>query len=132
MSKLISQKHGKIYAGQTNQLPVVGKIEFDENGAIEVPDEFVAELIAATAESFDFRVEGEPKKEKDDEDGDNGSESKLTEEQIADWKELISKASSAELLQMAAEVNLGKPAKVAAMTDEKLRVEILKKVINAK
>lgn len=127
MAKLISQKQGKRYAGQTIVFPLVGELKFSEDGTLEVPDDNAEALIEHTVDSFDFIKEGVEKDAKEGAENEGGPEG-ADADAVKEWTDLINKASSEELLKMASELQLGKPEKIAAFTDEKLRKEILKKV----
>lgn len=118
MSKLISQKYRNAYAQQRVIMPVIGEVEFNEDGSLDVEDDKVEALVESTKESFDFQIEGDKSKKDKKEDT----------AEVAEWREHLAKATSEELLAMAKEADLGKPEKVAAMTDEKLRAELLKKI----
>lgn len=134
MGKLISKKHGAAYAKQSIILPEVGEVMFDENGAVEVADDKLEAVIAATVDSFDFRKDGESESVSDDEDakGKKDDKPEFTEAEIAEWTQMIKGADTKTLLEMASELKLGKPAKIAAYTDDKLRAELLKKIIGGK
>lgn len=106
-------------------MPVVGEVEFNEDGSIDVSDEQAEDLIAATKESFDFQTESKSKKKGGKKDGEEDPEETA---EVKEWREHLDKATSEELLAMAKEADLGKPEKIAAMTDEKLRSELLKKI----
>ena len=124
MSKLISQKHRHAYAKQSVIMPVIGEVQFNEDGSLDVADEKVEDFIAATKESFDFQPEGKSKKKGGKKDGEDDEET----DEVKEWRAQLAKATTKDLLAMAKEADLGTPEKVAAMTDEKLREELLKKL----
>lgn len=58
MAKLISTKYTKAqYANQTITLPVVGVVEFDQDGNVDVPADKVQAVLLATKDSFAFKVD---------------------------------------------------------------------------
>lgn len=117
MSKLISKiiKPSE-NANRTIILPLIGEVQFDDNGELEVEDDKVESVIALTTESFDFKVVGAPEPPKSEDD-----------KEIEEYKELLEMVSETELLELVRDC--GDPVlkeKAAAMSNEKIKKALIK------
>lgn len=143
MARLSSVKFSrKEYAGQTLNFPLIGSATFDKDGILEVADDKVDEFIELTLTSFAFEnldaVEEETEEEFD--------ESKETDKSLASEKpkKVVSKTAQKkkelkmqahldslnfkELIELAKETDIP-PESLAAMTDKKLKKELLIRLV---
>jgi len=129
MSKTVTVLHsGKFtkgeYAGRKVIMPLIGTVQFNDDGTLDVEDSLVDEFISATKDSFDFSdgIKAEPKKKKKDEPEEDDDEDDSGLEEL---KQQLADATTQELLELVKETDI-KPEKAASWTDARLRKELLK------
>lgn len=110
------------YAGQTIILPVVGEVTFTDTGNLEVDEEVVESLVAATETSFGFfeEVPEGSKKPK--------GKVQVANEEYEKTKAELDTLSSEDLINLAKESGIA-PAALMGMTDGKIKKELLKKLL---
>ncbi len=145
MAKLVSVKYPTAYAGQTLNFPLIGSATFEKDGSLEVADDKVDEFIELTFDSFTFE-NLDTKEEEEENEEEEGTSEGVPEQKVKVTKATGNKGKAAkekekkkmqehldslnfkQLIELAKETDIPQES-LAAMTDKKLRKELLTRLV---